>query len=205
MEGFGALVAGAITNSPQLEIPQTAPFFSAGTIDPDRADLASWNIKALTWGAFAETSSITSDLGLKAIKGELWGDGTIQSLGGRIVGLHTNRSRTFTVSGTTSDGINPTVSSQIRYNFTGTGAKTLTLSMATSYVAQEGDQLTIYIQLTDTGANRTGSSIVWPSIFKFSETDNNIQTTSIATNLYMKFVATYVNGFFFFTRTDFEF
>jgi hypothetical protein len=203
--GFGALMAGAITNSPHLEIPQTPPFFSAGTIDPARADLATWNIKALTWGAFAETSSITSSLGLKTVKGELWGDGSIQSFGGRIVGLHTSRSRTFTVSGTTSDGIDPTLFSQIRYDITGTGAKTLTLAMSTAYTAQEGDRLTIYIQHTGTGASRTTGTVVWPTIFRFSETDGDVRTTSTATNLYLKYEGTYTNGSFFFTRTDYEF
>lgn len=207
LKGQGSLVAGAITDNPSAEIPQTAPFFMAGTLDPARADSANgnWNIKSLCWGSFAETAGNTFALGLKTLKGELWGDGSIQSYGGRIVGFHTARGRSVGVAANTADDLNPHSASQIRYDFTLTTAKVLTLTIASAYTPQEGDQIIIYIWHIGTGVSRTGSSVSWPASWKFSGTDGDIAVTSPnGVQAVIKYVGTYANTYCFFTRTDFE-
>lgn len=207
MKGTGYLVAGAITTTPSAEIPQTAPFYMAGTLDPARADSGNnnWNIKSLCWGSFTETGASTNTLGLKTIKGELWGDGSVQSFGGRIKGLHANRPKTVTFAATGGDGIDPRATSQIRYDLTTTSTKVITLNLDGTYTPQEGDKVTVIISHTGTGASRTSSSVVWPSGWKFSGTDADISNFSPDTVIpYLKFEGTYVNGICLFTRTDYE-
>src|SRR6185369_4578421 len=204
LKGQGSLVAGAITNNPSQEIQQTAPFFSAGTLDPARADSSNnnWNIKSLNWGAYTETASSTTGLGRKTVNGELWGDGSVQSYGGRIKGMFANRPRSLSISpGASGDAIDPRVASQVRYDFIFTGSKQLTLTLDPTYTPQEGDKVMIMIVHTFAGASRTDSVITWPTDWKFSGTDADIRTTLPDNAVpYMKFEGTYVGGFCFFTR-----
>lgn len=203
LKGAGNLVAGAITSAPANEIPQTCPFFMSGTLDPARAGSNNWNIKALAWGSFTETGSNTFGLGLKTLKGELWGDGSIQSYGGRVVGLHTQRNLDVTVSATVGVNFNPHEASHQTFSFTGTTAKVLTIVLDPNYTPQSGDTYTVYIRHVGTGLSRA-STVVWPTGWVFSGTDGDVTTTVPDTVTHViRYTGSYTAGSYFFTRADY--
>lgn len=206
-KGLGHFVPGAITASPAAEVAQMPPFFSSGTIDTTRADSGrnSWNIKAFTWGGFTENAASVALLGRRQVKGELWGDGSVQSYGGRIQGLHANRGLTSnpTVSSNTTYSLNPTVNNQVRFDFSGSSTAVLTLNLDAAYTPTEGDMITVFVSYIGVTANSNGelSSVTWDTEFKFS--GNDAQTPSPSGTV-IKYQGHMTNGLFYMTRTDYQ-
>jgi len=207
LSGMGNIMPGAITSDPNNELKKLPPFFASGTLDTSRAGGGNWNIQAFTWGSFLEVDIDIDIVGVPVLNGELWGDGSVISRGGRIQGLLSNRNQSQNVSSTTSLSIDPRLTAQSTYILTGSSAKVLTLSLVAGYLSgstKEGDQVIVYIQHTGTVASRV-STVVWPASFRFSGSDGDITTTIPDTVIpVFKFVGTYVNGLCFMTRTDYE-
>jgi len=203
-KGFSHLVQGAITTSPAAELAQEPPFFSAGTIDNTRADLSrgNWNIKAFTWGGYTQTGAAPANIGQRTINGELWGDGSIITFGGRNIGLKNNRSVLSVINSNTTTTWDPTANSMIGNIFVGTTSCVWTIVMAGSYVPFEGDEITVTINYGGTiGSDSELSTVAWPSNFLFSGFDAN---TPSPTGTTLKFNGTYFNSKFLMTRTDYQ-
>lgn len=205
-KGLGHFVAGAITANPAIEIAQTPPFFASGTIDPVRADSArnNWNIKAFTWGGFTETGSTVASLGRKQTKGELLGDGSVMSYGGRIKGLLANRGLDTnpTITTNTTYTFNPTTNNQVWFDLSGATQVTLTLNIDPTYVASEGDMVVVFVSYNLITPASTGelSTVTWDSAFKFSGHDADTPSPAGTT---LKYVGHRHSGVFYMTRTDY--
>jgi hypothetical protein len=201
LNGFGHLVPGAITATPTSEIAQTPPFWSAGTLDTARGGTSDWNLRALEWGAYTEQGAAVTDLGRKTVKGELWGDGSIESRGGRVRGLLSSRSQsTIAIGSTQTQTFDPRVVSTIYFGFTGASSFVLTVALDGTYTPEFGDRITIYVAYNVTaGSFGELSSVVWPLDFRFSGTD---ATTPSSAGTVLKFEAQYILEWFL-TRTDY--
>jgi hypothetical protein len=203
-KGFGHLVAGSITVTPDAEIIQEPPFFAAGTVEPARAATSNnfWNIKAFSWGGYTQNGAAVANIGQRQVNGELWGDGSIQSYGGRIVGLQSKRPAAITVSTNTSYSWNPFTNSFLKVSLTGSTTSVLTLTLDSNYTAADGDEISIIIlNSTSTGTAGELSSTIWPTAFKFSANDAN---TVVPTGSVIKFTGTCTGGFYYMTRTDYQ-
>jgi len=203
-KGFSHLVAGSITDTPDAEIIQEPPFFAAGTVEPARSSASnnSWNIKAFTWGGYNQTGASPAALGQRQVNGELWGDGSIQSYGGRIVGLHSQRSTSLSVSANLAYSWNPSATSCIKATFSGSTLCVLTLTLSGSYTPFEGDEVSLFVFCSgDAGSQNELSTITWPTAMKFSGNDSNIVAP---TGSVIKFTGKYMGSFFYMTRTDYQ-
>jgi hypothetical protein len=201
LRGASYLTPGSISTLPGQEIAHAGFFFAAGTSNPARAGTDNWNFEAMSWGAYQDTDT---PLGEKLKNGALLGDGSVQSYGGRIEGLFSKRSvGVYFITTSSSQFWNPHVESLLSLRFVNSTAKTVTLSFDPVYTPEDGDEIELIVCNSDTSGLGWMSNIVWPTSFTFSGTDGDITGVSTS-DLYMKFVGTYMDGLFFFTRTDYE-
>jgi hypothetical protein len=201
--GGAHLASGAISDSPIAEIAQSSFFFAAGTSHLARAGTG-WNLEAMTWGSYQDTSNSPTTLGSKIIAGKLLGDGSVESFGGRIKGFYSKRSNSYYLITTSSAQFwDPHLESLLAIKFVNSTNKTLTLSFDSTYTPQDGDVIELMVCNSDTSGSGGLSSIVWPATFVFSGTDGDVTGVAVG-DIYMKFIGTYLDGLFFFTRTDYE-
>lgn len=218
LTGMSVLSPGCITDQPDEEIEHVPPFFSSGTLLTSRGGIDNWNLKALTWGSYTEIGTALSDIGKKTVKGELRGDGSIISRGGRIVGFASERMTTWSISTITSSyTFNPFDNSflyvDISWSPTNIGA-ILTMDAGYETEQKDGDQITLLFKLVRTSEHQQ-ISMSWPTSFIFSGDDGNLSSNparyatglSIVTSnmvSYVKLVGISAGGSFFITRTDYE-
>lgn len=204
--GGSFLAAGSITTSPNDELPQGSLFFAAGTSNLARAGVNNWNLIALAWGAYEDTG-VLANLGLKRQLGVLLGDGSLISYGGRVQGLIARRSTPSGYESISASGSltwNPEDNSLLGLIFVGVDAKTLQLNLDPAYTPQNGDTLEVIVWHPNPASGASAQSkITWPANFKFSGTDGDISGLFPA-GIHIKYTGTYLGGYYFFTRTDYE-
>lgn len=208
--GSSFLATGSITDSPADEVAQEPLFFAAGTSNPARAGVDNWNMTALAWGAYEDTG-LLSELGLKNSRGALLGDGSVMSYGGRIQGLLARRSNpsgyeSISLASTTVTW-SPQTNSLLGLNFVGAPVnKTVNLELDTAYTPTWGDTFELIVWQSNPSVGT--ASISWPASFLFSGTDGDISIQSASgiytSAFYTKFSGTYLGGYWFITRTDYE-
>lgn len=197
--GFTNVTAGPLTDNSGIEMVQEPPFFGAARSSRSGADSARgyWDVVAFRWGGFNMNDSTVSEIGRRDVRGELWGDGSFESYGGRVRGLLSNRADQQNVSGNLSYSWNPHAYTQVTFVANTASAAVLTIVMDSVYTAQAGDELTFFLDYRTTGIATT---VVYPASFKFSGTDGS---SPLVLGTVAKFVGTYSNGNFYFTRTDY--
>lgn len=197
--GFVNVSTGPITDNSAVEVAQEPPFFGASRNTPTGADTArgSWDLVAFRWGGFNMVDPVVAEIGRRDIKGELMGDGSLESYGGRIRGLLSNRADQQSVSANVTYTWNPHVYTQVTFLANTASAAVLTIALDSAYTAQAGDTLTFFLNYTSTGIATT---VVYPASFKFSGADGS---SPLVLGTVAKFEGTYSNGNFYFTRTDY--
>ncbi len=199
LQGFGHFVAGPITDNSNIEVAQEPPFFGAARNTRTGGDSARgyWDVIAFRWGGFNMTDPSVAQLGRRDVKGELWGDGSIESYGGRIRGLLSNRADQLNISGTQGYTWNPHTFTQVTFVANTASVAVLTVTLDSAYTAQAGDTITFFLNYSTTGI---GLTVAYPATFKFSGADGS---TPLVLGTVAKFVGTFSNGNFYFTRTDY--
>jgi hypothetical protein len=209
---MSVLTPGAITDTPTSEQEHAVPFFSAGTSIGSRAGFNNWNLKAFTWGAFKNTSTVVTDLGSKQVLGELRGDGSIISYGGRIKGFR-NKGTPQQEFPSTSGTIvwNPYANGsgvlEVRFADNASGSAVTVDIAAYNANLQAGDAITVFVTFVNVTAASRANSIIWPSSFAFSGDDGDITPHFISTRVPLyKFEGVYsaLATKFIMTRTDYE-
>jgi hypothetical protein len=197
--GFASLIPGPITDDSTIEVAQEAPFFGAARNTRTGGDAARgyWDVIALRWGGFNITDPTVSEIGRRDVKGELWGDGSIESYGGRIRGMIAKRSNTRNVTTTETYTWDPAANAMQVFVASSASIIVETVALAGTYSPLDGDQITFFLDYTTTGIN---TSFVFPASFKFSGSDG---TTPLVLGTKAKFEGVFYNGNFYFTRTDF--
>jgi hypothetical protein len=203
--GMYHCVPSNITDAPNSEIPQAPPFFASAQ-EPNFTN--TWGQQAFTWGYHYQNVSIFATLGTigqRVVTGELWGDGSVSTLG-RLIGMKSNRSSTVTVTTNIGSSWDPKQTSIIIANFGGASAVTWTLTIAGGFAplaASFVDEAQIIVSFASVTADTAGenSTVVWPANFKFSGNDADV--TGPAGRV-MIFKALLVGGTtWFLTRTDY--
>lgn len=205
--GYGHYVQGAITENPNNELFQRPPYFASGSSLRSRRDSArdSWNIQAFTWGGWRDTDPSASNVGHPIVNGELWGDGTIITRGGRIVGSRADRVTTSasSVANGITVTVNPFTAALHWISMQGAATKNWTVVLdSTTYEPEDGDHITIFLEMQDSGTNYL-STMTWPAEFVFSGSDATIAASPGVTTTY-KFVAVRMQSFWYVTRTDYQ-
>lgn len=197
--GFANLTSGPITDNSAAEIVQEPPFFGAARSSLSGADSARgyWDLVAFRWGGFNIEDSTVSEIGRRDVRGELWGDGSIESYGGRIRGILGRRSDTRDVTVTETFTWNPNLNALQVFRAISASVIVETVAVASSYIPQDGDTIEFFLDYRTSGINTT---FVFPVNFKFSGSDG---ATPLVIGTKAKFVGTYHDGDFFFTRTDY--
>ncbi len=196
--GMGHYTPGPITDNSAAEHPQEPPFFGASRNTRTGGDSARgyWDVIALRWGGFNTTDPTVDQIGRRDTLGELWGDGSIETYGGRIRGLKANRADQLNVGATQTYTWTPNTYQQVTFICTTNSAMVLTIALASSYTPVAGDKLTFFLDYTSFGFATT---VVFPASFRFSGTDGG----SPLAETVAKYEGTYSNGKFYFTRTDY--
>jgi hypothetical protein len=141
--------------------------------------------RVLAWG------NLTSALPrAQALKGYLHGDGSVESLGGRVSSnLPCHRQSAthpeYTASATLT--IDPTAEGSLVVRMNGqTSAVQLTVQLHASYIPVAGDKLRLLLELAESSDNRL--TVVWPASFKFADGDKDIPTYNMSSNaLYVSY------------------
>lgn len=199
LQGFANLTSGPITDNSGVEVVQEPPFFGAARNTRTGGDSARgyWDVIAFRWGGFNMTDPSVAQIGRRDVKGELWGDGSMESYGGRIRGLLSSRADQLNVSATQGYTWNPHNFTQVTFIANTASVAVLTITLDSAYTAQAGDEITFFLNYSTTGI---ALSVVYPATFKFSGADGS---TPLVLGTVSKFVGTFSNGNFYFTRTDY--
>jgi hypothetical protein len=170
-----------------------APVFAAGTAVEDYAGSNDRNIIALQWGGFSPFGDFVRG-------GYMRGDGGIVCTRGHVSGNFRKNSDTRVISSPQAYTWDVRLVSALNVQFTNDSV--LTLNLHGSYTPVEGDEITLIVRQNGTG----GGSIVWPSNFLFSGSDDDVTG---ATGDQIKFTGIFAesegspSSRFFMTRTDY--
>ena len=197
--GTGHYTLGPITDDSTAEHSQEPPFFGAARNTRTGADGARgyWDAIAFHWGGFNTTDPSVPQIGRRDVLGELWGDGSIETYGGRMRGLKANRADQIGLNTTQTYTWNPFLYQQVTFVPVVNTAFAVTIAMLGTYTPVSGDKLTFFLDYSTAGSLAT---FVFPGNFRFSGTDG---TTPLILGTVSKYEGTFSNGNFFFTRTEY--
>jgi hypothetical protein len=197
--GMGHYLSAPLTDNSAAEHSQEPPFFGAARNTRTGGDAARgyWDVIALRWGGFNRVDSVVNQIGRRDTLGELWGDGSIETYGGRIRGLKANRADQLSVGTTQTYTWTPNTYQQVTFVCTTNSTVVLTIALAPTYTPLAGDKLTFFLDYTSFG---TATTVVFPASFSFSGNDGS---TPLLAATVSKYEGTYSNGKFYFTRTDY--
>jgi hypothetical protein len=197
--GMGYYTPGPITDNSAAEHPQEPPFFGASRNTRTGGDSARgyWDVIALRWGGFNVTDPVVAQIGRRDTLGELWGDGSIETYGGRIRGLKASRADQLNVGATQTYTWTPNTYQQVTFICTTNSATNLTIAFASTYTPVAGDRITFFL---DYSAFGLATIVTFPASFKFSGNDG---ITPLLAGTIARFEGVYSNGNFYFTRTDY--
>lgn len=197
--GMGHYPPGPLTDNSTVEHPQEPAFFGASRNTRTGGDSARgyWDVVALRWGGFNTTDSTVSNIGRRDTLGELFGDGSIETYGGRIRGLKANRADQVNLGASVNYTWTPNTYQQVTFVCTTNSFVLGAVAFASSYTPIAGDKITFFLDYSSAG---TATVMTFPASFKFSGNDG---VTPLRAGTIAKYEGTFSNGKFYFTRTDY--